>query len=108
MMEKVGLSGHIRNYDVFVSGDTVTVTNQKSWEEDELGEVRSTDEGLVAKERVDGLADFVEDAEEFKIGWASTPDFEIIYLYDKADDYFGYAVNLKDPMMSEWGYAPFR
>lgn len=107
MMEKVGLGGHIKNYDVFISGNTVTVTDQKSWEEDDLSEVRSSDEGIVAKEKVEGLKDFIEEAGEFKIGWGSTPDFEIIYLYDKADDYFGYAVNLADSMLSEWGYAPF-
>ena len=30
-----------------------------------------------------------------------------IYLYDKADANFGYAVNLQFPWCSEWGYAPF-
>ena len=35
------------------------------------------------------------------------PDFEVIYLYDKADGNYGYAVNLQDPMCSEWGSAPF-
>ena len=33
---------------------------------------------------------------------------EVIYLYDRGDDNFGYAVNLQYEDFSEWGYAPFR
>ncbi len=31
---------------------------------------------------------------------------EVVYLYDKGDDCFGYAVNLDWPDGSEWGYPP--
>lgn len=34
-------------------------------------------------------------------------DAEIVYGYDRDDDNFGYAYNLSDPALSEWGYAPF-
>jgi hypothetical protein len=32
---------------------------------------------------------------------------QVIYVYDKADDSFGYALNLDWADGSEWGYAPF-
>ena len=42
-----------------------------------------------------------------RFGWGQFPDGdEVIYLFDEADDNFGYAVNLNDPACSEWGYAP--
>ena len=58
---------------------------------------------------VDGLSDFVANAKDLKLGWGKFPDGDlgVVYLYDKADDKFGYAFNLDDPEMSEWGYAPF-
>jgi hypothetical protein len=31
----------------------------------------------------------------------------VLFLYDRADDCFGYALNLDWPDGSEWGYAPF-
>ena len=44
----------------------------------------------------------------FRIGWGRYPDdAEVIYLYDRDDDNFGYAINLTAPDCSEWGYAPF-
>jgi hypothetical protein len=43
-----------------------------------------------------------------RVGWASFPDdAEVIYVYDRDDDNFGYAFNLTAPNCSEWGYAPF-
>jgi hypothetical protein len=42
-----------------------------------------------------------------RCGWAKFPDFEVIYIYDKGDENFGYAINLSDITCSEWGYAPF-
>jgi hypothetical protein len=35
-------------------------------------------------------------------------DAEILYFYDRNDDGFGYALNVSDPQLSEWGYSPFR
>ncbi len=86
------ISGHINNYDIFIYQDVVTVINEKE---------------IVTKQYVKGLSAFVAKAKDFRTGWAKFPDFEVIYLYDKGDEYFGYAVNLHDEHLSEWGYAPF-
>lgn len=44
----------------------------------------------------------------FAIGWGQFPDgAEVIYLYDRDDNNFGYAINLDAPDCSEWGYSPF-
>jgi hypothetical protein len=46
--------------------------------------------------------------DSFAVGWGQFPDdAEVVYLYDKADGCFGYAVNLDWTDGSEWGYAPF-
>jgi hypothetical protein len=29
-----------------------------------------------------------------------------VYLFDLAQDGYGYAVNIQAPLFSEWGYAP--
>ena len=43
-----------------------------------------------------------------RLGWGRFPDdAEVLYLYDSDDGNFGYAFNLSDPGLSEWGYAPF-
>lgn len=34
-------------------------------------------------------------------------EFDVVYLYDIAEEGFGYALNLSDPQLSEWGYASF-
>lgn len=49
-------------------------------------------------------------AKNLRLGWGQFQDDgdEVIYLYDKQDGNFGYAVNLDDPHCSEWGYAPFQ
>ncbi len=93
-----GKAGHIKDYDVFISGDKVKITNQDEDAKD-----------FVAEEKVQepSLSEFIEEAGELRLGWAKMPDFEVIYIYDPTDDNFGYAVNLSSSMMSEWGYAPF-
>ncbi len=65
-------------------------------------------DGCTVRRQVKGLGRFVAGAREFRLGWADLPDFEVIYLYDAADEGFGYAFNLSDTGLSEWGYAPFR
>lgn len=92
---QAGISGHTAGFDVFVAGDVIRV-------------VEDVDEPRDVKREVDGLAEFVEDADEIRLGWAELPDFEVVYLYDRADDNFGYAVNVDAPCLSEWGYAPFK
>ncbi len=86
------ISGHIKTYDVLITEQSITVIDE---------------ERIVTQQRVD-MRKFLKEAKEIRLGWASFADFEVIYVYDKADENFGYAVNLQDPMLSEWGYAPFR
>jgi hypothetical protein len=89
----IAQSGHIHGYDLFLHGDTVTVLD---------------DEGIVTKQTVPGLGAFVQRAKEFRLGWGQFPDgMAVLYLYDRGDDNFGYAVNLQREDFSEWGYAPF-
>lgn len=86
-------SGYIRGYDVLMADDTVTVI---------------TAAGTVTQQRAAGLGAFVAKAKALRLGWGRFPDgMEVIYLYGRADDNFGYAVNLDAPQCSEWGYAPF-
>ena len=86
-------SGHLGGYEVFLQGDTVTVLD---------------DDGIVTRQTVAGLGAFVARAKQLRTGWGQFPDgMEVIYVYDRGDDNFGYAVNLQDEQCSEWGYAPF-
>jgi hypothetical protein len=91
----VGISGHVAGYDVFINGDTVRIV------EDVRHDPRDV------RREIDWLGEFVQEAEAFRLGWGEFPDFEVVYLYDRADGGFGYAVNLNSPQLSEWGYAPF-
>ena len=58
-------------------------------------------EGLARHTGAEALYPIACDAPSFP------DDVEVIYLYDRVDDCFGYAVNLDWPDGSEWGYAPF-
>lgn len=101
---KVGYSAHIDppsqthgGYDLFVVGDTLTIING-----DGSGEPRQ-----FAMQRFD---DWVHQPPErmIAVGWGQLPDDrEVIFLYDKTDDNYGYAVNLGAPDDSAWCYAPF-
>ncbi len=86
------ISGHVKDYDVVIAGDVVTVIDAKR---------------IITKQKIEGLGSFITKTKDFKLGWAAFPDFEVIYLYDKGDENFGYALNIDDPILSEWGYAPF-
>jgi hypothetical protein len=86
------VSAHTKDYDLFIVKDVATVT---------------TDRAIVTKQRVEGLSEFVAAAKDLKIGWGAFPDFEVIYIYDKEDENFGYGLNLQAEDCSEWGYAPF-
>jgi hypothetical protein len=85
-------SGHIQNFDIFVAVDQVTVISET---------------GVVAEQPVSGISRFVHEAKDLTLGFAAFADFAVIYLYDKAAHCFGYAVNLQDPNLSQWGDAPF-
>lgn len=86
------ISGHIKDYDVIIGGDVVTVIDTHR---------------VVTKQHVSGLGTFISKTKDFKLGWTRLPDCEVIYLYDKADGNYGYGVNLQHPSCSEWGSAPF-
>ncbi len=85
-------SGLIGGYDVLIVGDTVTVLR---------------DGTIMTRQTAQGLGRFAGRAKDLRLGWAAFADFEVVYIYDKADDNFGYAVNLQIEPYSEWGYAPF-
>jgi hypothetical protein len=87
------ISGHVHRYDVIITFQSVVV----------IDETR-----IVTRQLVPEMREFIANAEIITLGWAAFPDFEVIYIYNKDDDNFGYAVNLQDPTLSEWGYAPFR
>jgi hypothetical protein len=87
-----GLIGGVAGYSILTKGDRVTVAGEN---------------GKKAEESVRGLGKFIQEHQgRIKLGWGRTADFDIIYLYSREDG-FGYAVNLDDPILSEWGYAPF-
>lgn len=91
--QQLGISGTIHEYDIVVIGDTVTVTWNGT---------------LVTQRTVADLGTFVGKARDLRLGWGRFEDkAEVIYLYDKADGNFGYALNLMADWCSEWGYAPF-
>ena len=89
----VGVGGTINGYGVLVLGDVVIVER---------------DGGEVARRTVEGLGRFAANARDLRLGWGCFPDGAagVIFLSDKADDGFGYALNLDWPDGSEWGYAP--
>ena len=90
---KLGIAGQAGRYWVVTIEDSLWV------------QLEGAD--VVAKE-ICGLGAFVARATDLRCGWAALPDGEeVVYLYDRADDNFGYAVNLHDAQASEWGYAPF-
>src|SRR3954465_2537894 len=73
-------SGHIRDYDVFLANDVVTVISEQV---------------IITKQTVRGLSEFAAKATDLKLGWGMLPDCEVIYFYDKGDSNFGYGVNLQ-------------
>ena len=90
---QIGISGVINGYDVVVLGDSVHVRKG---------------EEVVTRQTVEGLGAFLVKADDLRLGWGQfEDDMEVIYLYDRADGNFGYAVNLQAEWCSEWGYAPF-
>jgi len=91
------ICGHIADYFVIIYPEKEAVGIYKG-------------EKLIVNEKPRGLANFVGKAKDLKLGWAQFENEgdEIVYLYDKADSNFGYALNLDSPQCSEWGYAPFK
>lgn len=94
---RLGFAGYVATWTVSVIGDTICAYPDGGGEED------------CPTIEVEGLARFVAGARELAIGWGQFPDgAEVLYVYDKADDGFGYAFNVTAPQCSEWGYGPFR
>ena len=96
MIERIGRGGRIAGYDVLLTGDTITVADGA---------------GTVVRHTVPShgtpFGELVE-RPGFALGWGRFPDgAEVLYFYDRDDDNFGYVLNLADPGLSEWGYAPF-
>lgn len=92
MINRIGTGGAINGYEVLIVGDVVTV---------------SSDDEPMQQQTVKGLSRFVTRAGDLRLGWAQLSDFEVIYIYDRSDEAFGYAVNVDAPDLSEWGYSPF-
>ena len=90
-----GILTTVHRYHLRIFGDTVTV-------------IKLTGE-VVTAQHVKGLLRFALNARTLRFAWGQFPNGgdEVIYLFDEADENFGYAVNLNDPQCSEWGYAPF-
>ena len=90
----LGIAGQAWDYWVVTLEDTLWVQRES--------------EDIVSKE-IAGLGAFVARAKDLRCGCGKLPDGdEVVYLYDRGDDNFGYAVNLQVEDFSEWGYAPFR
>jgi hypothetical protein len=86
----------IKDYIVNIDGNSITVRTAADYRE-------------VARATVPAFGKYADQAKNLRCGWASLGDgdMEVIYLYDRGDENFGYAVNLNEPAFSEWGYAPF-
>ena len=85
-------------YLVQIVGDAIAVATTAAAEAVGIGP-------FALARRVEGLGAFVAGAGELRIGHATTADFELVYVYDRADGGFGYALNPTAPECSEWGHA---
>ena len=78
--QQIGLSGGIHGYDVIVLGDLLTVTDR---------------DGLVSQQTVEGQGAFIATAGAIRLGCGCfDDDMGVLYLYDKGDRNFGYALKL--------------
>lgn len=93
-MTATGIFAWAHGYVLGTQGDTICVYDRNS--------------KLVTQQHAEGLHAFLMKARILRFGWGQFPDDgdEVIYLFDEADENFGYAVNLNDPTCSEWGHAP--
>jgi hypothetical protein len=92
-MHNVGITGTVNGYAVLIIGNQIIV---------------SRDGEEIDRRTVDGIGSYAAAARDLRLGWGQFPDdAQVIFAYDKADECFGYAINLDWPDGSEWGYAPF-
>ncbi len=95
MFEQIGTAGRVAGYDVLILRDAVIVTDADGSRRFPVPHYGTAIGDLAARPG-------------FRLGWGRFPDgAEVLYLYDRDDGGFGYAVNLTMPDCSEWGYAPF-
>ncbi len=95
MTAKVATAGHVAGHDVLIFTDAIVVSNAAGARHFPVPNYGTAIYELAARPG-------------FRLGWGRFPDgAEVVYLYDRDDDGFGYAVNLTMPDCSEWGYAPF-
>jgi hypothetical protein len=94
----IGLVAVIADYQITIVGDRVTVAYRDD-DTDRADEVVTT-------QVVRHLGRFVEGSHALRVALAQFPNFEVVYLFDLAQDGYGYAVNLQAPPFSEWGTAP--
>lgn len=95
---RIGLVAEIAAYAITILGDSVTVAYRAD-DPDRAGQV-------VTAQAASGLARFVARARQLRVALAEFPDFEVVYVFDLAQDGYGYAVNLQVPPYSEGGTAP--
>lgn len=98
VQEFFATSGRIASYSVLIAGDHILATDDRRC----CGGMQHTvpNYGTSLGE--------LSQRPGFRLGWAKMPGGEeILYFYDRDDDCFGYAWNVTDPQLSEWGYAPF-
>jgi hypothetical protein len=93
------LSGSIKDYDIYV------------YDTDHITVLRGEDE-IVNQHEVPNYGTSLWELMQrpnVAVGWAAfgEGEMEVIYFYDKDDDNFGYALNITDEFLSEWGAAPF-
>lgn len=83
------ISGHVVGFDIFAPDDVVTVANDRK---------------VVQQRKVEGLSKFLADHQgRVRLTLGRTEDFTVVGLW--GPDGFGYALNLEDPDLSEWGYG---
>src|SRR3712207_5787640 len=94
-MQKIGTAGRIAGYDVLILADAVIVSTAAGARRFDVPDHGTAIGALAGRPG-------------FRLGWGRFPDgAEVLYLHDRDDGSFGYAVNLTMPDCSEWGYAPF-
>ena len=95
MPEKIGTAGRVAGDDVLVLADAVIVTGADGSRRFPVPDYGTSIGDLAARPGV-------------RLGRGRFPaGAEVLYLYDRHDGGFGYAVNLAAPECSEWGSAPF-
>lgn len=91
-------------YDMVIMGDTVSVTDSRL-----PLDVDDQSSWVLPETRVEGLAKHIAKGVAYKL--CAVEDMEVIYIIQRGERYgWSYAINLSEPIFSEWGscgiYAP--